>query len=147
MLDNGRLLLNGDVLQCVSPQDCSLLWQRPSAGYTRISVGEDFLVLRGYGGHGTKLRLDDGKDYPGGKELGGPTHACSPVALTPNYSLAITVGGLNVRDVRTGELLWLSPGFAPRGCVNPVLANGRVFWPSAASGTIFCWEPASASSK
>jgi hypothetical protein len=64
------------------------------------------------------------------------------VALTPGLAFAITVGGLNVRDVKTGELLWLSPGFAPRGCVNPTLANGRVFWPSAASGMIFCWEPA-----
>ena len=54
---------------------------------------------------------------------------------------AITVGGLNVRDVRTGELLWQSPGFAPRGCVNSVLADGRVFWPSAASGVVYCWEP------
>ena len=26
--------------------------------------------------------------------------------------------------------------------VNAVLANGRVFWPSAASGMIYCWESA-----
>jgi hypothetical protein len=44
--------------------------------------------------------------------------------------------------VRTGELRWKSPGFAPRGCVNAVLADGRVFWPSAASGVVYCWEPA-----
>jgi hypothetical protein len=49
---------------------------------------------------------------------------------------------LNVRDIKTGDLLWRSPGFAPRGCVNATLGNGRVFWPSAASGMIFCWEPA-----
>jgi hypothetical protein len=46
-----------------------------------------------------------------------------------------------VRDIKKGELLWRSPGFAPRGCVNPAIANGRVFWPSAASGMVFCWEP------
>ena len=60
---------------------------------------------------------------------------------TPRHAFAATVGGLNVRDVKNGELLWRSPGFAPRGCVNPAIANGRVYWPSAASGMIFCWEP------
>jgi outer membrane protein assembly factor BamB len=144
VLAGHRLLLNGDQLYCVSPEGGAVLWQRPAAYYTRISAGDDFLVLRGYGGHGVKLRLEDGKDDPAAKEWGGATHACSPVALTPDYALAITVGGLNVRDVRTGELLWLSPGFAPRGCVNPVLAGGRAFWPSAASGVVFCWEPAPA---
>jgi outer membrane protein assembly factor BamB len=142
VLVQDRLLLNEDGLHCVSPADGKLLWKRPAPGYTRFSVGSDFIVMRGYGGHGSKIRLADGTDYPNGKELGGTTHACSPVSLTPNLAFAITVGGLNVRDVKTGELLWLSPGFAPRGCVNPTLANGRVFWPSAASGMIFCWEPA-----
>jgi hypothetical protein len=65
------------------------------------------------------------------------------VALTPNCSFAITLAGLNVRDVQTGSLLWHSPGFAPRACVNPVLADGRVFWPSGSSGIIYCWEPES----
>jgi outer membrane protein assembly factor BamB len=142
VLANDRLLLNEDGLRCVSPADGKLLWKRPAAGYTRFSIGSDFIVMRGYGGHGSKVRLEDGKDYPNGKELGGATHACSSVALTPNLSFAITVGGLNVRDTKTGELLWLSPGFAPRGCVNPALANGRIFWPSAASGMIYCWESA-----
>ena len=140
VLANDRLLLNEDGLQCVSPADGKLLWKRPASSYSRFSVGSDFIVMRGYGGHGSKIRLEDGKDYPNCKELGGTTHACSSVALTPNLAFAITVGGLNVRDVKTGELLWLSPGFAPRGCVNPTLANGRVFWPSAASGMIYCWE-------
>lgn len=145
VLIDDRLLLNeqGGALQCVMTADGKSIWKRQANSYSRISVGPDFLVLRGYGGHGAKVRLEDGKDYPNAKELGGPTHSCSPVALTPNLSFAITVGGLNVRDVKTGELLWQSSGFAPRGCVNPALANGRVFWPSAASGTIFCWEPAS----
>jgi outer membrane protein assembly factor BamB len=141
VLDGERLLLNGDDLYCVSPADGALLWKRRAAGYTRFSVGGDFLVMRGYGGHGVKVRLDDGKDYPNCRELGGETHSCSPVALTQRYAFAATVGGLNVRDVKNGALLWRSPGFAPRGCVNPALANGRVFWPSAASGMIFCWEP------
>lgn len=141
VLAGDRLLLNDEAgLCCVAPADAKLLWKRPAPGYTRFSIGSDFIVMRGYGGHGSKIRLDDGKDYPGGKELGGTTHACSSVALTPSLAFAITVGGLNVRDVKTGELLWLSPGFAPRGCVNPALANGRVFWPSAASGMIYCWE-------
>jgi hypothetical protein len=61
--------------------------------------------------------------------------------VTANYSFANTVGGLIVRDVKTGALLWQSPGFAPRGCVGVALANGRVFWPSSASGMVFCWEP------
>lgn len=141
VLANDRLFLNGDGLHCVTPAEGNLLWKRSAPGYTRFSVGSDFLVMRGYGGHGVKVRLDDGKDDPNCRELGGESHSCSPVALTPKYALAATVGGLNVRDVSSGELLWRSPGFAPRGCVNPIIANGRVFWPSAASGIIFCWEP------
>lgn len=141
VLDGDRLFLNGDGLLCVSPVDGKVLWKRTSAGYTRFSIGNDFLVMRGYGGHGVKVRLEDGKDYPNCRELGGETHSCSPVALTPRYAIAATVGGLNIRDVKNGELLWRSPGFAPRGCVNPAIANGRVFWPSAASGMIYCWEP------
>jgi outer membrane protein assembly factor BamB len=142
VLVDDRLFLNGDGLHCVSPSDGAPLWKRAAPGYTRFSAGSDFLVMRGYGGHGAKIRLDDGKDYPNCRELGGETHSCSPVALTPRYAFAATVGGLNVRDVANGELLWRSPGFAPRGCVNPTIANGCVFWPSAASGMVFCWEPA-----
>lgn len=142
VLAGDRLFLNSGGLHCVDPANGKVQWKRTASGYTRFSVGDDYLVMRGYGGHGAKIRLEDGKDYPNCKELGGETHACSSVALTSRYAFAITVGGLNVRDVKTGELLWRSPGFAPRGCVNAVLANGRVYWPSAASGTVFCWEPA-----
>ncbi|MSQ93830.1 MAG: hypothetical protein EXR98_04655 [Gemmataceae bacterium] len=142
VLDGDRLFLNGEGLHCVSPSDGRPIWKRNAPGYTRFSVGSDFLVMRGYGGHGVKVRLDDGKDYPNCRELGGETHSCSSVALTSRFAFAATVGGLNVRNVDKGELLWRSPGFAPRGCVNPALANGRVFWPSAASGMIYCWEPA-----
>jgi len=144
VLAGDRLFLNeyfGD-LSCVSAADGKVLWKRKTGGYSRFSVGPDFLVMRGYGGHGTKVRLEDGKNDPACKELGGDTHACGAVALTPEYGFGITLGGLNVREVRTGKLLWQSPGFAPRACVNAVLANGRVFWTSAASGMIYCWEPA-----
>jgi outer membrane protein assembly factor BamB len=143
VLVGDRLLLNeyfGD-LTCVSAADGKPLWKRKTGGYDRFSVGPDFLVMRGYGGHGIKVRLEDGKDYPDCRELGGETHACGAVALTPNYSFAVTLAGLNVRDVQTGKLLWRSPGFAPRACVNPALANGRVFWPSGANGVLYCWEP------
>lgn len=144
VLAQDRLLLNDQGLHCVKSEDGAMVWKRPAAGYTRFSIGSDYLVMRGYGGRGVKVRLEDGKDYPNCRELGGETHSCSPVALTPDCSFAMTVGGLNVRDVRTGALLWRSPGFAPRGCVNPALANGRIFWPSAASGMVFCWEPGGA---
>ena len=143
VLAGDRLLLNeyfGD-LTCVSAADGKPLWKRKTGGYDRFSIGADFLVTRGYGGHGIKVRLDDGKDYLGCRELGGDTHACGAVALTPNYSFAITLAGLNVREVQSGKLLWRSSGFAPRACVNPVLANGRVFWTSGANGMIYCWEP------
>lgn len=142
VLAGERLFLNEEGLHCVSPADGTVYWKRPAAGYTRFSVGDDFLIMRGYGGHGVKIKLDDGTDYPNCKELGGPTHACSSVSLTPHLAFASTVGGLNVRDVKTGELLWQSPGFAPRGCVNPALGNGRIFWPSSASGMIYCWQSA-----
>jgi outer membrane protein assembly factor BamB len=141
VLAGDRLLLNDGGLHCVSPVDGKVLWKRPASGYERFSVGPDFLVMRGYGGHGLKVRLADGKDDRDCPELGGETHACGSVALTPRFAFAITVGGLNVREVETGKLLWRSPGFAPRGCANAVLANGRVFWPSNASGMVFCWEP------
>jgi outer membrane protein assembly factor BamB len=145
VLAGDRLLLNeyfGD-LSCVSAANGKPLWKRRTWGYDRFSLGADYLVMRGYGGHGTKVRLEDGKDYPGCEELGGETHACGAVALTPNYSFAITLAGLNVREVQTGKLLWHSSGFAPRACVNAVLANGRVFWTSGANGMIYCWEPES----
>jgi outer membrane protein assembly factor BamB len=142
VIAGARLFLNGDALQCVTPADGQVVWRKTLAGsYRHFSVGDDFFVMRPYGGHGAKVHLVDGKDDPTCRELGGAAHACSPVSLTRRFAFAVTVGGLHVRDLQTGELLWLSPGFAPRGCVNPALADGRVFWNSAGSGTIFCWEP------
>jgi outer membrane protein assembly factor BamB len=143
VLAGDRLLLTeyfGE-LACVTAAEGKVLWKRKVGGYDHLSAGPDYLVLRGYGGHGFKVRLDDGKDDRDCRELGGEGHACGEVALTPEYSFAITVGGLHVREARTGKLLWHSPGFAPRACVNPVLADGRVFWTSGASGMVFCWEP------
>jgi len=131
-------------LRCLSPEDGKPLWKGGGAYHYMCSVGPDYVVTRGYGGGATKWRLADGKPYPGlqrGGQLGGDTHACGPVTLTPQVSLAVTVGGLNVRDANTGALLWLSPGFAPRACGSVTAANGRVFYPSTASGVVFCWEP------
>jgi outer membrane protein assembly factor BamB len=131
-------------VRAISVRDGRLVWRGGRSGASRISIGPDYAVLRGYGGAGGKLNLLDGAGYPGiqaGGQLGGDTHACGAVSLAPEYAFAITVGGLNVRDVRTGALVWRSPGVAPRGCVNATLANGRIFWPGAANGLLFCWEP------
>jgi len=128
-------------LHCVDPKTGKPKWRGGATHVSHFSLGPDYIASRGYGGGAQNIKTADGK--PAGRgQLGGATHACGPVALTPKYSFAITVGGLNVREVGSGKLMWLSPGFAPRGCVNATLANGRVFWPSAASGVIYCWEPA-----
>jgi outer membrane protein assembly factor BamB len=128
-------------LQCVDPRTGKLKWRGGATHVKHFSLGADYIVSRGYGGAAGNIRTVDGKSAGRG-QLGGATHACGPVGLTPRYSFAITVGGLNVRDAKTGKLMWLSSGFAPRGCVNVTLSNGRVFWPSAASGVIYCWETA-----
>ena len=146
VLAGERLLLNEHAagLFCLTAKDGKLAWKTGQNGCSRLSIGPDYFVTRGYGGHAGRYRLEDGKEYPltgKGGNLGGEYHACGAVALTPNLSVNVTVAGLHVRDAKSGALLWRSPGFAPRGCVNPALANGRVFWPSAASGMLFCWEP------
>jgi len=45
-------------LTCVSAADGKPLWKRKTGGYDRVSVGADFLVMRGHGGHGIKVRLE-----------------------------------------------------------------------------------------
>ena len=63
VLEGDRLLLNeyfGD-LTCVPAADGKPLWKRKTGGYDRFSVGPDFLVMRGYGGHGIKVRLETGQ--------------------------------------------------------------------------------------
>lgn len=145
-LRDGRLLMTtyDGCINAVSATNGAPIWKSAPVMNRYISLGSDFIVPRGYGGGAGRIGLVDGKPIPfqtRGAQLGGDAHACGPVVLTPHLSVNITVNGLHVRDVKTGALLWLSPGFAPRGCVNPSLANGRIFWPSAASGMIFCWEP------
>jgi len=121
---------HGAGLHCVNPRTGKPLWKGGATHVKHFSLGPDYIASRGYGGTAKNFKTADGK--PVGGQLGGVTHACGPVSLTPKYSFAITVGGLNVREVGSGKLLWLSPGFAPRACVNTTLSNGRVFWPSAA---------------
>jgi outer membrane protein assembly factor BamB len=131
-------------IKAINAHDGTLKWNAGRTYMTRTSIGNEYAVLRGYGGAAQKINLIDGSFSKGlvkGGQLGGDTHACGAVGLTPLYSYAVTVGGLIVRDAETGEQIWQSPGFAPRACVNVSLANGRVFWPSAASGVFFCWEP------
>lgn len=144
-LREGRLYLYDSCVTCISARDGSVIWKGLQDACGRyLSLGPDFYVLRGYAGHAWHGNLADGAGIrfkERGAQLGGDDHACGPVALTPNLSVNVTVSGLHVRDGKAGALLWRSPGFAPRGCVNPSLANGRVFWPSAASGMVFCWEP------
>jgi outer membrane protein assembly factor BamB len=143
MLEFGDGPLSG--VRAVSIKDGAVAWRGGKTGASRISIGPDYAALRGYGGGAGKIKLQDGSEYPvteRGGQLGADTHACGAVALTPGCSFASSVGGMAVRDVTTGRLLWLSPGFAARGCVNASLANGRVFWPSAGSGMVYCWEPA-----
>jgi len=53
----------------------------------------------------------------------------------------VTVSGLYARDVSTGQILWNSPGFAPRSCSSPIAANGRVFYNPQANGMLYCFEP------
>jgi len=132
-------------LYCLSATDGKLLW-KASGGNSHMSAGPDFLVSRGYAGAASRNSLADGSPSRGlvkGGQLGGDAHACGPVALTSGgLALAVTVAGFHVRDSATGELLWLSPGFAPRSCLNPAVANGRVFFNSSANGMVYCWEPA-----
>jgi hypothetical protein len=43
--------------------------------------------------------------------------------------------------VRTGELLWLSKGFAPRTCSNASASNGRIFCNPQVNNVLYCFEP------
>lgn len=149
VLIGDKLLLNEyqGRLRCVQASDGKVVWEnRSAAGQLMFTVGADLIVCRGYGGGAMCLTLADGKPFSfdkkfvKGGQLGGDDHSCGAVVLTRSLSLAITVSGLNVRDLRTGALLWKSPGFAPRGCVNPTVANSRVFFPTASSGVVYCWE-------
>ena len=145
-LQNERLYMFDSRVVCLGAGDGKPVWtEGVQDGCGRyLSIGPDYHTLRGYGGASGRASLADGKPVAfkaRGAQLGGNAHACGPVTLTPKLAVSVTVAGLSVRDAASGEQLWLSPGFAPRGCANPSVANGRVFWPSAANGMIFCWEP------
>jgi outer membrane protein assembly factor BamB len=146
---DGRVYLSGWDLptSCVSISDGKILWrteQKFTWGHVP-ALGPDFFCGRGYSGRSEAWRLEDGKPKKsGGKQipLGGPDHACGPVLLTSSgLSLAVTVSGLYARDASTGEMLWNSPGFAPRSCSSPIASNGRVFYNPQVNGMLYCFEP------
>ncbi|MBI3856783.1 MAG: PQQ-binding-like beta-propeller repeat protein [Planctomycetes bacterium] len=146
---DGRVYLSGWDLpaRCVSIADGKVLWtteQKFTWGHVP-ALGSDFFCGRGYSGRSEAWRLEDGKaKKANGKQipLGAPDHACGPVLLTSGgLSLAVTVSGLYARDVSTGEMLWNSPGFAPRSCSSPIAANGRVFYNPQVNGMLYCFEP------
>jgi len=146
-IHKGRLyLIDEHDLLCLSAADGGLVWrERIGMWFHSPSIGPDYLTGRGYSGMAERRRLEDGKpDRHEGKsiQLGGPEHACGPALLTSGgLSIAVTVGGLYVRDVRTGELLWLSKGFAPRTCSNASVANGRILVNPQLDGVLYCFEP------
>ena len=146
---DGRVYLSGWDLPttCVSVDDGKILWrteQKFTWGHVP-ALGPDFFCGRGYSGRSEAWRLEDGKPKKAGTKqipLGGPDHACGPVLLTSSgLSLAVTVSGLYARDASTGEMLWRSPGFAPRSCSSPIAANGRVFYNPQVNGMLYCFEP------
>jgi len=145
----GRLYFIDDQdLICASATDGAELWrQRVGNWFHTVSLGTDCLTGRGYSGFASRWNLVDGKPVePKGKRIlvGGPDHACGPVLLTAGgVSVAVTVSGLYLRDVKTGEILWSSLGFAPRACSSPAAANGRIFYNPQCDAMIFCFEPAS----
>jgi outer membrane protein assembly factor BamB len=135
-------------LACVSAADGTVVWrtgQRMHWGHVP-ALGPDCFAGRGCSGRAEARSLEVGKAKKAdGKQilLGGPDHACGPVALTSGgASLAVTVSGLYVRDAATGKPVWGSPGFAPRSCSSPIAASGRVFYNPQANGMLYCWEPA-----
>ena len=95
--------------------------------------------------YAARFRLADGApDMVNGRSipLGSAEHTCAPVLLTSGgYSLALSVAGLCVRDIKTGEQLWLSLGFASRTCSNPIAAGGRVYCNPTVTGMVYCFEP------
>jgi len=147
-LQEGRLCLFGweAPMSCISASNGKVIWQTERTHYWfhAPSLGSDYLTARGYSGRAERWRLADGKaEIREGKsiKLGGDEHACGPVALTSGgLSIAATVGGIYVRDVETGEMLWQSSGFAPRACSNAIVANGRIFYNPQVDGMLYCFE-------
>jgi outer membrane protein assembly factor BamB len=147
---DGKLFLGGQsgaALACLSAADGKLVWKTDNVSFSHSPVlGDDMLIVRSYGGHGSVFETATGKPFRlNGKEIEGgcPDHACSPILLTTGkISYAVSTTGLYARDMTTGRVLWQSLGFAPRACTSPVAANGRLFFSPNINNLLFCFEPA-----
>ena len=133
-------------MYCVAAKDGSWKWKADGVSYShQPALGEDYFVVRGYGGHGILRELATGKPVmKGGREVeaGCPDHSCAPVLLTNGrLSYAVSTSGLYARDVDSSKLVWQSRGFAPRACTSPVAANGRLFFSPNVNNTLYCFEP------
>jgi outer membrane protein assembly factor BamB len=152
---DGHLYLGGQIsapMYCISAKDGKLKWQAENVSYShQPALGEDYLVVRGYDGHGFVRDLATGKPMIRDKRevVGGcPDHACSPVLLTSGrLSYAVSTSGLYVRNMDTGKILWQSLGFAPRTCTTPTAANGRLFFSPNVNNMLYCFEPISVEKK
>jgi outer membrane protein assembly factor BamB len=152
---DGHLYLGGQSgapMYCVSAKDGKLKWQVDNVSYSHHpALGEDYFVVRGYGGDGIVRDLETGKPVIRDRHVvqgGCPDHACSPVLLTSGrLSYAVSCSGLYVRDIDTGKILWRSLGFAPRACTSPTAANGRLFFSPNVNNMLYCFEPASEAKK
>ena len=144
---DGRLyLIDDQELICASAADGKVVWrERVGMWFHSPSLGPDYFTGRGYSGGAVRRSFKDRRPEKHQRktiQLGGPEHACGPVMLTSGgLSIAVTVGGLHIRDVRTGELLWRSKGFAPRTCSNAIASNGRIFYNPQVDGVFYCFEP------
>jgi outer membrane protein assembly factor BamB len=152
---DGYLYLGGQSgapMYCVAARDGKLKWQADNISYSHHpALGEDYFVVRGYGGHGIVRDLSTGKPVLRDKRelLGGcPDHACAPVLLTSGrLSYAVSSSGLYARDLVTGKIVWQSLGFAPRACTAPTAANGRLFYSPNVNNMLYCFEPENGPSK
>lgn len=146
---DGYLYLGGQSgapMYCIAAKDGSLKWKADNVSYSHHpALGEDYFVVRGYGGHGVVRDLATGKPVIRDKRevLGGcPDHACSPVLLTSGrLSYAVSSSGLYARDIDNGKIVWQSLGFAPRACTSPTAANGRLFFSPNVNNMLYCFEP------
>jgi outer membrane protein assembly factor BamB len=146
---DGHLYLggySGAPMYCISAKDGKLKWQADVGHYSHHpALGEDYFVVRGYGGSGLVRDLATGKPVIRDQQAvqgGCPDHACSPVLLTSGrLSYAVSSSGLYARDIDTGKIVWQSLGFAPRACTSPTAANGRLFFSPNVNNMLYCFEP------
>jgi outer membrane protein assembly factor BamB len=146
---DGRLFVSaffGGGMRCLKASDGSLVWtKKDQSTYRAPSVSPTRVTSRSYGG-GQAPMLDPatGKFLMRGRDVvaaGAPNHTCGPVTLTSaDLSLAVTVSGLHVRDLATGQIAWSSLGFAPRACAGICVSSGRVFY-HPQNGMLYCFEP------